>query len=98
MNFERKTFSWFRDLGMCRAGPGQGKPDAKNPAQARPGPTKYPPSPLGRGPDRSVKLCFWATQAWSGPTVGPTFLGPCPSFSGRASCRAAHSQVCHSQW
>lgn len=42
-------------------GPGQEKPDAENQAQAQP--SQIPTKLVGRGPGRSVKRSFQATQA-----------------------------------
>jgi hypothetical protein len=71
-------------------------PTLKIQAQAWPKPGQLPTKPVGasgHGPGHSVKWHFRATQARPGPGVGPTFLGPGPSFSGRASGQAAHGQV-----
>ncbi|XP_051196851.1 uncharacterized protein [Lolium perenne] len=93
--FVRWGYTWAcvgpgRASGRPEVGPTQ-----NNPAQARPGSTKFPPSPSDRGPGRSVKVSFRATQARPGSRAN--ISGPSPSFSGRAragpSGRAAHGQI-----
>jgi hypothetical protein len=75
-------------LAMSRAGPGRGKPDARNSGPSPAWPDQLPTKPVGssgRGSGRSEKWYFWATLVRPDSGVGPTFLGTRSSFSGRAA-------------